>query len=80
MARTEKLRVAVVGAGPAGVYAARHLLGVDGGTYVAGRTAPLTDRPVEVGHPEGDERDALVHDTPPLAAVRAAPAIIAGPC
>lgn len=48
MARTERLRVAVVGAGPAGVYAARHLLGVDGGTYVAGRTAPLTDRAVEV--------------------------------
>ena len=48
MADTETLRVAVVGAGPAGVYAARHLLGVDGGTYVAGRTAPLTDRAVEV--------------------------------
>lgn len=48
MPENRALRVAVVGAGPAGVYATRHLLGVDGGTYAAGRTAPLTDRAVEV--------------------------------
>lgn len=42
------LRVAVVGSGPAGMYASGHLLGSVGGTYQQGRTVPLTDRRIEV--------------------------------
>jgi ferredoxin--NADP+ reductase len=42
------LRVAVVGAGPAGMYAAGHLLEGPAGTYLDGRLQRLTDRPTEV--------------------------------
>ena len=42
------MRVAVVGAGPAGMYAAGHLLGSPGGTYIDGRLVQLTDMPVAV--------------------------------
>lgn len=42
------LRVAVVGAGPAGMYAAGHLLGSPGGTYLDGRMADLAPGHVEV--------------------------------
>lgn len=48
MAETRSLRVAVVGSGPAGMYAAAHLLGAPAGTWVDGRMAHLTDRRVEV--------------------------------
>ncbi|BDB39685.1 MULTISPECIES: FAD-dependent oxidoreductase [Mycobacterium] len=48
MVETSTLRVAVVGAGPAGTYAARHLLGAGDGTYADGRVALLTDRAIEV--------------------------------
>lgn len=47
--RDVTLRVAVVGSGPAGMYTAQHLLASGiGGTYVGGRTAPLTGRRIEV--------------------------------
>ncbi|WP_329407809.1 FAD-dependent oxidoreductase [Nocardia vinacea] len=42
------MRVAIVGAGPAGMYAAGHLLEGPGGTYLDGRLQELVDRPVEV--------------------------------
>lgn len=42
------LRVAVVGAGPAGLYAAGHLLEGPGGTYLDGRLQTLIRRAVEV--------------------------------
>ncbi len=42
------LRVAVVGAGPAGLYAAGHLLEAPGGTYLDGRLQRLVHHPVEV--------------------------------
>ncbi|WP_433667688.1 FAD-dependent oxidoreductase [Nocardia sp. CA-136227] len=42
------LRVAVVGAGPAGMYAAGHLLEGPAGTYLRGRTMRLSTGPVEV--------------------------------
>ncbi|MEU1204627.1 FAD-dependent oxidoreductase [Nocardia sp. NPDC005825] len=42
------LRVAVVGAGPSGLYATGHLLEAPGGTYLDGRLQKLVDRPVEV--------------------------------
>jgi ferredoxin--NADP+ reductase len=45
---TRSLRVAIVGAGPAGMYAAGHLLEGPGGTYLDGRLQQLVDRPVEV--------------------------------
>ncbi|MEU6200960.1 FAD-dependent oxidoreductase [Streptomyces sp. NPDC047061] len=45
---TRPLRVAVVGAGPAGMYAAGHLLEGPGGTYLAGRLQQITDRDIEV--------------------------------
>jgi ferredoxin--NADP+ reductase len=42
------LRVAVVGAGPAGMYAAGHLLEGPAGTYLDGRLRHIVDMPVEV--------------------------------
>ncbi len=42
------LRVAIVGAGPAGLYAAGHLLEGPGGTYLDGRLVRMVNRPVEV--------------------------------
>ncbi len=42
------LRVAIVGAGPAGMYAAGHLLEGPGGTYLDGRLQRLSDRAIEV--------------------------------
>ncbi|MET9213481.1 MULTISPECIES: FAD-dependent oxidoreductase [unclassified Nocardia] len=42
------LRVAVVGAGPSGLYAAGHLLEGPGGTYLDGRLTALHTRAVEV--------------------------------
>ncbi|HKS49821.1 MAG TPA: FAD-dependent oxidoreductase [Amycolatopsis sp.] len=42
------LRVALVGSGPAGMYAAGHLLEGPAGTYADGRLVDLVDRPVEV--------------------------------
>ena len=42
------LRVAIVGAGPSGMYAAGHLLEGPGGTYVDGHLTSLVDQPVEV--------------------------------
>ncbi|MGY4101489.1 FAD-dependent oxidoreductase [Nocardia sp. R16R-3T] len=42
------LRVAVVGAGPAGMYAAGHLLEGPAGTYLDGQLQRLTDHPIEV--------------------------------
>lgn len=42
------LRIAIVGSGPAGVYAAGHLLPHAGGTWLDGRLTKLTDRHVEV--------------------------------
>lgn len=42
------LRVAIVGAGPAGMYAAGHLLEGAGGTFLDGRLQHLVNRPVEV--------------------------------
>jgi hypothetical protein len=64
------LRVAVVGAGPAGMYAAGHLLGSPGGTYIDGRLVQLTDMPVEVDMlerlptPWGLVRGAVAPDHP----------------
>lgn len=45
---TRPLRVAVVGAGPAGLYAAGHLLEGPAGTYVDGGLQRLSDRPIQV--------------------------------
>lgn len=42
------LRVAIVGSGPAGMYAASHLLGRPEGTWLEGKMVHLTDRPIEV--------------------------------
>ncbi|MEV0341428.1 FAD-dependent oxidoreductase [Nocardia sp. NPDC050713] len=42
------LRIAIVGAGPAGFYAAGHLLEGPAGTLLDGRRTHLVDRPVEV--------------------------------
>jgi ferredoxin--NADP+ reductase len=42
------MRVAIVGAGPAGLYAAGHLLEHPAGTYVDGRMVRLTDASIEV--------------------------------
>jgi ferredoxin--NADP+ reductase len=48
MTPTRPLRVVVVGAGPAGMYAAGHLLEGPGGTYLDGRLQQLVRRRVEV--------------------------------
>lgn len=48
MSDSRPLRVAIVGSGPAGMYAAGHLLGNPGGTYVDGILMRLTDAAVEV--------------------------------
>lgn len=48
MTPTRPVRVAVVGAGPAGMYAAGHLLEGPGGTYLDGRLQQLVRRQVEV--------------------------------
>lgn len=42
------LRIAIVGAGPAGLYAAGHLLAGHGGTYLAGEIVDLHDLRIEV--------------------------------
>lgn len=42
------LRVAIVGSGPAGMYAAGHLLEGPGGTFVGGELQKIVDRKVEV--------------------------------
>ena len=70
MGECRPLRVAVVGAGPAGMYAAGHLLGSPGGTYIDGRLVQLTDMPVEVDMlerlptPWGLVRGAVAPDHP----------------
>lgn len=49
MAETKNvLRVAIVGSGPAGMYAASHLLGSPVGTWVDGRMVHLPKPPIEV--------------------------------
>ncbi|TSE01180.1 NADP oxidoreductase [Skermania sp. ID1734] len=45
---TRPLRVAVIGAGPSGMYAAGHLLEGPGGTYLDGRLVQLVNRRIEV--------------------------------
>jgi ferredoxin--NADP+ reductase len=42
------LRVCIVGAGPAGMYAAHHLLEQPGGTYLNGKLTQLSNRDIEV--------------------------------
>lgn len=64
------MRVAIVGAGPAGFYAAGHLLETVGGTWLDGRLVDLIDRPVEVDMferlptPWGLVRGAVAPDHP----------------
>src|ERR1700745_2857438 len=64
------LRVAVVGAGPAGMNAAGHLLRSPGGNYIDRRLVQLTDMPVEVDMlerlptPWGLVRGAVAPDHP----------------
>lgn len=48
MTDTRALRVAIIGSGPAGMYAAAHLLGTPTGTWLDGRMVHLTHRRVEV--------------------------------
>lgn len=49
MAETPRtLRIAIVGSGPAGMYAASHLLGSPAGTWVDGRMVHLRKPPIEV--------------------------------
>ena len=48
MNKPNTLRVAIVGSGPAGMYAAAHLLGSPTGTWVDGRMEHLTARRIEV--------------------------------
>ncbi|AXQ31077.1 FAD-dependent oxidoreductase [Solimonas sp. K1W22B-7] len=48
MSDPKALRVAVVGSGPAGMYATAHLLGSPGGTWLDGRMVHLMQQPVEV--------------------------------
>lgn len=48
MPEPRTLRVAIIGSGPAGMYAAEHLLGKPAGTWHAGKMVHLTQRRVEV--------------------------------
>ncbi|WP_428384197.1 FAD-dependent oxidoreductase [Nevskia ramosa] len=48
MTDTRAMRIAIIGSGPAGMYAAAHLLGTPTGTWLDGRMVHLTHRRVEV--------------------------------
>lgn len=48
MSEARALRVAIIGSGPAGMYAASHLLGSPTGTWLDGRMVHLARRPIEV--------------------------------
>lgn len=48
VSKLRPLRVAIVGSGPAGMYAASHLFGSPVGTWLNGRMAHLTDRAFEI--------------------------------
>ena len=48
MSESRPLRVAIIGSGPAGMYAASHLLGSPTGTWLNGRMVHLARRPIEV--------------------------------
>ena len=48
MSRQSPLRVAIVGSGPAGMYAAGHLLESPGGTFFGSGLTQLVRRAVEV--------------------------------
>ncbi|MBA4287346.1 MAG: ferredoxin-NADP reductase [Xanthomonadaceae bacterium] len=48
MSESRPLRVAIIGSGPAGMYAASHLLGSPTGTWLNGRMVHLANRPIEV--------------------------------
>lgn len=48
MSESRALRVAIIGSGPAGMYAASHLLGSPTGTWLNGRMVHLASRRIEV--------------------------------
>ena len=48
MAETRALRIAIIGSGPSGMYAAAHLLGSPTGTWLDGRMVHLTRHRIEV--------------------------------
>jgi adrenodoxin-NADP+ reductase len=48
MSESRAIRVAIIGSGPAGMYAASHLLGSPTGTWLNGRMVHLANRPIEV--------------------------------
>ena len=48
MSESRPLRVAIIGSGPAGMYATSHLLGSPTGTWLNGRMVHLANRPIEV--------------------------------
>lgn len=48
MSESRVLRIAIIGSGPAGMYAASHLLGTPTGTWLDGRMVHLARQPIEV--------------------------------